>query len=48
VVALNRSEEVEAENIRYLNRLSDSFFVWARLENTRAGLGDVEWTRRGD
>ena len=48
VVALNRSEEVEAENIRYLNRLSDTFFVWARLENTRAGLGDVEWTRRGD
>ena len=47
VVALNRSEEVEAENIRYLNRLSDTFFVWARLENTRAGLGDIEWTRRG-
>jgi cob(I)alamin adenosyltransferase len=47
VVALNRSEEVEASNLRYLNRLSDTFFVWARMENARSGLGDIEWTRRG-
>ncbi|HIF98983.1 MAG TPA: cob(I)yrinic acid a,c-diamide adenosyltransferase [Myxococcales bacterium] len=46
-VALNRSEEVEASNLRYLNRLSDTCFVWARLENARAGLADIEWTRRG-
>jgi cob(I)alamin adenosyltransferase len=46
-VALNRSEEGEASNLRYLNRLSDTFFVWARLENARAGLADIEWTRRG-
>jgi cob(I)alamin adenosyltransferase len=46
-VALNRSEGGEASNLRYLNRLSDTFFVWARLENARAGLADIEWTRRG-
>ncbi len=29
-VALARQEEVPAEAIRYLNRLSDAFFVWSR------------------
>gem|GEM_PF-59266 len=29
--------------IRYLNRLSDLFFVLARLENRRAGVDDVRW-----
>jgi cob(I)alamin adenosyltransferase len=48
VVALEQREEVDPDNIRYLNRLSDTLFVWARLENARAGLGDVEWMRRGD
>ncbi len=46
VVALNRSDEVEAAALRYLNRLSDALFVWARLENARAGVSDIEWTRR--
>lgn len=31
--------------IRYLNRLSDLFFVLARLENRRAGVEDVEWEK---
>ena len=48
VVALDRSEGVDPATVRYLNRLSDCLFVWARLENARAGIADVEWTRRGD
>jgi len=30
VVALARVESVPPEAIRYLNRLSDAFFVWSR------------------
>jgi len=45
-VALSRNEAVEAAALRYLIRLSDALFVWARLENARAGVPDIEWTRR--
>jgi cob(I)alamin adenosyltransferase len=34
--------------VRYLNRLSDLLFVFARLENHRAGRGDVNWQKDGD
>ena len=44
VVALGREEAVDGGILRYLNRLSDLLFVWARLENHRAGQGDVPWT----
>jgi cob(I)alamin adenosyltransferase len=47
VVALGRSEPLEPAAIRYLNRLSDLLFVLARVENRRAGRGDVEWTQGG-
>ena len=30
LIALSRTEEVQPETIRYLNRLSDAFFVWSR------------------
>lgn len=43
VVALASAEDVDADVIRYLNRLSDVLFVFARLENDRAGTGDVIW-----
>jgi len=45
VVALAASEPVEGGVVRYLNRLSDLFFVWARLENHRGGEPDVLWTK---
>lgn len=48
VVALARTEDVEDVDegvIRYLNRLSDLLFALARLENHRAGRGDVEWRK---
>jgi len=47
VVALHREQPLSDATLRYLNRLSDLLFVLARVENVRAGSGDVEWTRRG-
>ena len=47
VVALDRGEAVGEITVRYLNRLSDALFVWARAENARAGVGDTEWRQRG-
>ncbi len=44
VVALQRSETVEPRCLLYLNRLSDLFFVWARLCNDE-GRGDLLWER---
>jgi cob(I)alamin adenosyltransferase len=48
LVALHQQEPLRAECIRYLNRLSDTLFVLARLANHRAGVSDVPWVgRRG-
>ncbi len=41
-VALAHEEAVNAEAVRYLNRLSDWFFVAARVANDR-GAADVLW-----
>lgn len=43
VVALAAEDSVEEGVLPYLNRLSDLFFVWARLENHRGGEPDVLW-----
>ena len=43
VVALAGEDRVDEGVLRYLNRLSDLFFVWARLENHRGGEPDVIW-----
>jgi cob(I)alamin adenosyltransferase len=43
VVHLARGDEVPAEILVYLNRLSDLLFTLARLANHRAGSGDVTW-----
>jgi cob(I)alamin adenosyltransferase len=39
-------ESVEDASLRYLNRLSDLFFVMARHENARLGVADVAWVGR--
>jgi cob(I)alamin adenosyltransferase len=44
VVALQQTEAVEPLCLLYLNRLSDLFFVWARLCNDE-GRGDLLWER---
>ena len=42
-VALTREEEVPPEAVRYLNRLSDAFFVWSRWVSSRLGAPEVLW-----
>ncbi|MEM7232535.1 MAG: hypothetical protein AAF517_10190, partial [Planctomycetota bacterium] len=43
--ALAKDEPVGAEVVRYLNRLSDALFVFARYENLKKGCGDVLWKK---
>lgn len=47
IVALMAEENVRGEVLRYVNRLSDLCFVYARLANARAGVADVPWVGRG-
>lgn len=46
VVTLSSSAFVRSDVIRFLNRLSDALFVWARLANRRAGVPDAPWQKR--
>jgi cob(I)alamin adenosyltransferase len=43
LVALARKQEVPPEAIRYLNRLSDAFFVWSRWANKLLGAPETLW-----
>jgi len=45
VVRLGQEESVDPEILRYLNRLSDLLFSYARLENHRGGIPDVLWQK---
>ncbi len=45
VVALSGEEGISPLWIRYLNRLSDLFFVFGRLANQSANRSDVFWKR---
>jgi len=42
-VALSRVEPVPPEAVRYLNRLSDAFFVWSRWASYVAGAPETLW-----
>jgi len=42
-VSLSREEEIPPEAVRYLNRLSDAFFVWSRWANHVLGVPEVLW-----
>lgn len=46
VVDLSSHQAVRGEVIRYINRLSDLLFTWARLANHRAKVSDVPWVGR--
>lgn len=46
VVRLAHEEEVRADVLTYLNRLSDFLFVCARLLNHRTGVDEVTWKPR--
>ena len=43
VVSLTREENVGADMVPYLNRLSDALFVMARFENREAGVEEPLW-----
>ncbi len=43
VVALARDEAVGPSTLPYLNRLSDTLFAMARLENRRKGVAETLW-----
>jgi len=43
VVQLSENEEINSNCIKYLNRLSDLFFVMGRLINKRKNIDDILW-----
>jgi cob(I)alamin adenosyltransferase len=43
VTALARAEPVPAEAMKYLNRLSDAFFVWSRWASHQTGAPETLW-----
>ncbi len=43
VIELSRTEQVPAEAIQYLNRLSDAFFVWSRWASHKSGVAETLW-----
>jgi cob(I)alamin adenosyltransferase len=43
VALLDSDEEPSLEALRYLNRLSDALFVWARWINDALGVGEHVW-----
>ena len=43
LVALGRQAEIPAEALRYLNRLSDAFFIWSRWVNYVLGVPETLW-----
>lgn len=44
VVALSQKQQVDSRIIKYLNRLSDLFFILARSINRKANVGEVVWS----
>jgi cob(I)alamin adenosyltransferase len=44
LVTASRSEEIDAVNLRYLNRLSDALFVWSRWASVVMGVDEVMWS----
>jgi cob(I)alamin adenosyltransferase len=43
LVRLGRSTEIDVVDLRYVNRLSDAFFVWSRAASAAEGLDEVLW-----
>ncbi|MEI7026013.1 cob(I)yrinic acid a,c-diamide adenosyltransferase [Paenibacillus sp. y28] len=48
IVTLGREQEYNREVLKYINRLSDLFFMMARAANHRAGVPDVEYVRSAE
>lgn len=48
LIELSQQEEVNDACKKYLNRLSDLFFVLARISNKRSGIPDIIWKPKKD
>lgn len=48
IYRLNESEPIEAEVLKYINRLSDYFFALARKESYRLNATEVTWRYEHD
>ncbi len=46
LVALRDNEPISPEAMRFVNRLSDALFVWARYVNRAAGIPDHMWNAK--
>lgn len=46
IITLARSEGVEPDTLRYINRLSDYLFILARALNRNAGAPETPWTKK--
>ena len=46
IVALDQDEELNQFIIPWINRLSDLFFAWSRLENFSKSIGEHIWEAR--
>ena len=44
LVAAARNTPIDSTGIRYLNRLSDAFFVWSRWANLQLGVAETLWS----
>ncbi len=44
LVTATHELEIDLVNVRYLNRLSDAFFVWSRWANVALGVGEMLWS----
>ncbi len=44
LITAARTEQIDAVNIRYLNRLSDAFFVWSRWASLVLETKEVLWS----
>lgn len=43
LISARRASEIGAEELKYLNRLSDAFFVWSRWVNYVSGAPETLW-----
>ncbi len=43
VVELSETEQINDEIVKYLNRLSDLLFIFARVENSNNNIPDIAW-----
>jgi cob(I)alamin adenosyltransferase len=42
-VTLSRTQQVDGDTLKYLNRLSDAFFVWSRWASRATGAPETLW-----